>query len=116
VAPCARLRGRPAVPQAGFYVPAQDLLGAGRVGYRPGPGTAARLRAMVARLGPQQPRIGRVWVGARPASHPAAYAALLADPPVRPPAAVWSERLVPVAVELAGPTPWSAWGSAEYAP
>ncbi len=55
-------------------------------------------------------------VGGHRAAHPLAYTPLLYGRPVFPPAAVWNHRDVLIGIDLAGETPWTYWGSAEYIP
>ena len=77
---------------------------------------AARLGAALRDLQPIPPRIVRVTVGGHRAAHPLAYTPLLFGQPVFPPADVWNHRDVLIGIDLAGETPWTYWGSAEYIP
>lgn len=117
VQPFYRIRARPGHSGgAVFLLPAAGALQAVHASLRLGPRTAAVLRGRVDGLAPYRPRVVHVWVGARAASHPGAYLGILRGAAARPPARVWSMRMVPVAIELAGLTPWSGWGAAEYVP
>jgi hypothetical protein len=107
-------------PQSGpaflFYVPVSHMLVVNGQTVRVGPRAAARLGALLRELQPFPPRIAGVIVGARRAAHPLAYTPLLFGRQVHPPASVWNHRDVLIAIDLAGDTPWSGWGSAEYFP
>ena len=65
---------------------------------------------------PYPPRIVSVTVGAHRAANPLAFTPLLYGRAVHPPASVWNHRDVLIAIDLAGETPWTGWGSAEYFP
>ncbi len=107
-------------PQSGqsllFYVPVSRMMVVNGQTLRVGHRHAARLGALLRELQPIPPRIESVTVGTHPAAHPLAYTPLLYGRPVYPPASVWDHRDVLIAIDLAGGTPWSYWGSAEYFP
>ena len=107
-------------PQSGpaflFYVPESRVIVVNGQTLRVGARTAARLGAKLRDLQPYPPRIVSVTVGTHRAARPLAFTPLLFGRPVYPPATVWNHRDVLIAIELAGETPWSGWGSAEYFP
>jgi hypothetical protein len=115
--PFYRLHVRPQPgPAFLFYVLASHMVVVNGQTLRVGPRAAARLGALLRDLQPSPPRITGVIVGARRAANPLAYTPLLYGRQVHPPASVWNHRDVPIAIELAGETPWMGWGSAEYFP
>jgi hypothetical protein len=118
VGPYYRLRIRPSRfgPEFLYYLPGTRVLDANGQAFRVGSATAARFRAELGPVQPFAPRIVSVSVGARRVARPARYTAMLYNPSVSPPPAVWNHRHVLIGIELAGETPWSGWGSAEYFP
>ena len=115
--PFYRLRIRPqSSPSLLFYVPVSSMIVVNGQTLRVGHRHAARLGALLRDLQPIPPRIESVTVGTHPAAHPLAYTPLLYGRPVHPPASVWDHRDVLIAIDLAGGTPWSYWGGAEYFP
>ncbi len=107
-------------PQSGssllFYVPVSRMIVVNGQTLRVGPRHAARLGAVLRDVQPIPPRIESVTVGAHAAAHPQAYTPLLYGRPVSAPASVWNHRDVLIAIDIAGETPWSYWGAAEYFP
>ncbi len=107
-------------PQSGpaflFYVPVSRMLVVNGQTLRLGHRGAARLGALLRDLQPSPPRIVSVAVGAHRAANPLAYTPLLFGREVHPPTSVWNHRDVLIAIDLAGETPWTGWGSAEYFP
>lgn len=117
MAPYLRLTVRPAMfDLRGFVVPARGVLQVNGADRRLGRRAATVLRAEVAGIAPYRPKVAAVWVAGRRSPDPAAFAAILGQPRIAMPAAVWHSRAVLVAIDLAGDTPWSAWGSALYFP
>ena len=115
LAPYLRLTTRPSLfGLTGYLVPSQGAVVLAAGSSRLGPRTRAIVRSRLATLSPYRPRIGRVWVGGREASDPAAYAAILRRPPVSPPSAIWHTRSVSIAISVGGP--WAGWDSARYFP
>jgi hypothetical protein len=107
-------------PQSGpaflFYVPVGRMIVVNGQTVRVGARSAARLGALLRDLQPYPPRIVRVTVGAHQVANPLAFTPLLFGRTVHPPASVWNHRDVLIGIELAGETPWTGWGSAEYFP
>jgi hypothetical protein len=107
-------------PQSGpaflFYVPVGRMIAVNGQTVRVGARSAARLDALLRDLQPYPPRIVRVTVGAHQVANPLAFTPLLFGRTVHPPASVWNHRDVLIGLELAGETPWTGWGSAEYFP
>ena len=115
--PFYRLHIRPQSGQAFlFYVPVSHILVVNGQTVRVGPRRAALLAAALREVQPIPPRIVRVTVGTHRAAHPLAYTPLIYGRPVYPPASVWKHRDVLIGIDLAGETPWTYWGSAEYIP
>ncbi|HEY2788401.1 MAG TPA: hypothetical protein VGI72_03040 [Gaiellales bacterium] len=115
--PFYRLHIRPQPgPSLLFYVPVSRMIVVNGQTLRVGRHHAARLDSALRDLQPIPPRIESVTVGAHPAAHPLAYMPLLFGRPVYPPASVWNHRDVLIAIDLAGESPWSYWGGAEYFP
>jgi hypothetical protein len=107
-------------PQPGpaflFYVPVGRMLVVNGQTLQLGHRGAARLGALLRGLQPSPPRIVSVTVGVHRARHPLAYTPLLYGRQVHPPASVWNHHDVLIAIDLAGETPWTGWGGAEYFP
>jgi hypothetical protein len=117
LAPYLRLTTRPAFfDLQGYLIPGQGIIEMNGTPSQLGPRTAGVLRARLAGIAPYRPRITSVWVGKRAVPHPGAFAALLGRPGVAMPASVWNHHMVPIAITLAGRTPWNGWGSALYFP
>jgi hypothetical protein len=115
--PFYRLHIRPqSGPSLLFYVAGSHVIVVNGQTLRVGHRHAARLGALLRELQPIPPRIERVTVGTHPAAHPLAYTPLLYGRPVYPPASVWDHHDVLIGIDLAGETPWSYWGGAEYFP
>lgn len=115
--PHLRLTTRPARwDDRGFLVPGQGIVELAGQNHRLGARAAASLRRRVAAIVPYSPRVASVWVRGRAVSRVGAIAAALRSAPVPQPAAVWSSHPLLVAVDVAGNTPWSGWGSALYFP
>lgn len=116
-APYLRLTTRPSLfGLTGYLVPGPGVAVLGSGSYRLGPRARAVVRSRLAGVAPFRPRVGRVWVGGRPASDPAAYAAILRRPAVSPPPSIWHTRSMPIAISVDGATPWASWDSARYFP
>ena len=117
LAPYLRVTTRPATfEERGFLIPGQGLVQLDGIDHRLGARAAASLRDRVAAIAPYRPRVSSAWIRGRRVSRPGEIAAALRSAPVPMPAAVWSSRPVLVAVDVAGATPWSDWGSALYFP
>jgi hypothetical protein len=117
IGPYYRLRVRPSFgPTFFFYLPSTRSMQVNGQVFQVGPRTAARLRAELGSNQPYPPRIVRVFAGSRQVADPQRYTALLYGRPVSPPISVWNHRDVLIGIELAGETPWSGWGGAEYFP
>jgi hypothetical protein len=115
--PFYRLHIRPQPePSFLFYVPVSHMLVVNGQTLQLGHRGAARLGALLRALQPFPPRIVSVTVGAHRVARPLAYTPLLFGRQVHPPASVWNHRDVLLAIDLAGETPWTGWGSAEYFP
>ena len=115
LAPYLRLTTRPQLfGLSGDLVPAQGVVVLGAGSYRLGPRAFGIVRSRLAAIEPYRPRVGRVWVGRRQASDPAAYAAILRRLPVSPPPGIWHTRSMSIAISVGGP--WAAWDSARYFP
>ncbi len=117
LAPYLRLTTRPHLfGVSGYLVPAQGVVVLAAGTFRLGPRVLGLVRSRLAGVAAYRPRIGRVWVDGRPATDPAAYAAILRRPPVTPLAAIWRARSMSIAITVDGATPWAAWDSARYFP
>jgi hypothetical protein len=115
--PYYRLHIRPGYsPMFLFYLPSTRTIDLNGQAYRVTPRIAARIRAQLGVHQPYPPRVSSVWVGTHRAAHPQRYVPLLFARPVSAPASVWNHRDVLVGIDLAGETPWSGWGAAEYFP
>jgi len=115
LAPYLRLTTRPQLfGLSGDLVPAQGVVVPGAGSYRLEPRVLRVVRSRLAAIEPYRPRVGRVWVGRRQASGPAAYAAILRRPAVSPPPDIWHRRSMSIAISVGGP--WAAWDSARYFP
>jgi hypothetical protein len=99
-----------------FYVPVSRMLVVNGQTLQLGHRGAARLGALLRALEPYPPRVVSVTLGAHRVADAPAYTPLLFGRPVHPPASVWNHRDVLIAIDLAGETPWTGWGSAEYFP
>jgi len=115
LAPYLRLTTRP--PRfglTGYLVPAQGRVVLDAGSYRLGQHVLSIVRSRLAEIAPYRPQVGRVWVGGKAASDPAAYAAMLRRRPVSPPPAIWRTRSMSIAIPVGGP--WAGWDSARYFP
>jgi hypothetical protein len=103
-------------PTRYFYLPSTRTLDVNGLPARVSRAVATHIRAELGARQPFAPRIASVSVGAQRVADPQAYVPLLYGTSVSPPITVWNHRDIQIGIDVAGETPWSGWGSAEYFP